>query len=473
MILSILARFRQFRKQLTLRLAWDIFMVYLAIINVSLILFDLTYLWLRPQYFRLIPVVTEVYDPVKGIEPHPLTERYLVVADETHALLAAGVSPVELEPQLAELRELSTQIVDENPFERSGQTRSLIRLQVGVGDYLRREGTLAPSVRPSGTEALELFWSLEPSPDLLSARSSFFDHELQPLLAVNYHRRYDLDGELVDHFWMIDLPFLLIFALEFGIRWYLSIRRSDFSKWFLFPILNWYDLLGIIPVKQFRLFRLFRIVSIYMRLKRSDHSAVGDDFVSRTVKYFTNIISEEISDMVALRILTETQGELRDGTHRRIIRDVAEPHRDALAAELAQQIQGIFTDQEIRDQAREFLDANLEQAVESAAALRRIPLPDALLRALVTTIGQALFDSFADTLAATLSSSDGQETLERIIGEVIDGVVVGLTEGELEALVQEISVDIIGHVKEAVAVRKWALPDKPDRLLFPETLGEK
>ncbi|MGB6364200.1 MAG: hypothetical protein WBG64_16160, partial [Thermoanaerobaculia bacterium] len=95
----------------------------------------------------------------------------------------------------------------------------------------------------------------------------------------------------------------------------------------------------------------------------------------------------------------------------------------------------------------------------------------ALLRALVTTIGQALFDSFADTVAATLSSSDGQETLERIIGDVIDGVVVGLTEGELEALVQEISVDVIDHVKQAVAVRKWALPDKPARVLFTEDLG--
>ena len=470
--MSILARFRRFRKQLTWRLAWDLFMVYLAVINVSLILFDLTYLWLRPQYFRLLPIVTDIYDPVKGIEPHPLTERYLEVADETDALLAAGVSSVELGPRLSELRELSTQIVTDNPFERSGQTRSLIRLQVGVKDYLQREGTLPASVRPSGEETLELFWSLEPSPELMGARSGFFQSELRPLLAVNYHRAYDLDGELVDKFWLIDLPFLLIFAFEFGVRWYLSIRRSDLSKWFLFPILNWYDLLGIIPVKEFRLFRLFRIVSIYVRLKRSDHSAVGDDFVSRTIKYFTNIISEEISDLVALRILTETQGELRDGTHRRIIRAVAEPHRDALAAELTRGIQEIFTDQEIRDQAREFLDANLEQAVESAAALRRIPLPDALLRALVTTIGEALFDSFADTLAATLSSSDGQETLERLVGETIDGVVVGLTEGELEALVQEISIDVIGHVKEAVAVRKWALPDKPSRVLFTEDLGE-
>lgn len=471
-MVSILARLKRFREQLTLKLAWDIFMVYLAIINVTLILFDLTYLWLRPQYFRFVPAITELYDPVKGIEPHPLTESYLELAAEIDARLSAGAEPRELDSQLFELRQLSARMVAENPFARSGQTRSLIRLQVGVGEYLRQEGSLAPSQRPSGEEALELFWSLLPSPELLPARAAFFERELRPLLAVNYHRLYDLDGELVDHFWMIDLPFLLVFALEFGIRWYLSIRRSDLSRWFIFPILNWYDLLGIIPVKQMRLFRLFRIGSIYMRLKRSEHSAIGDDFVSRTVRYFTDIISEEISDMVALRILTETQGELRAGTHQRIIRAVAGPHRDALAAELTQRVQGILTNQELRDQAREFLDTNLEQAVESAAALRRLPLPDPLLRALVTTIGQAVFDSFADTLAATLSSVEGRETLEAIIVEAIDGVVEELTEGELETLVREISLDVIDHVKEAVAVRKWALPDTPRRVVFPEDLGE-
>ena len=56
------------------RLIWDVLMVWVALTNLTLILFDLTYLMLRPYYLDFVPVVTRVYDPVKGITPHPLTD---------------------------------------------------------------------------------------------------------------------------------------------------------------------------------------------------------------------------------------------------------------------------------------------------------------------------------------------------------------------------------------------------------------
>ena len=62
--------------KITARSLWDLFMVWVVIINLCLILFDLTYLWLRPHYFRYLPIVTRIYDPVLGIEPHPLTEAH-------------------------------------------------------------------------------------------------------------------------------------------------------------------------------------------------------------------------------------------------------------------------------------------------------------------------------------------------------------------------------------------------------------
>jgi hypothetical protein len=305
-----------------------------------------------------------------------------------------------------------------------------------------------------------------PDASRLGSRIEYFDTELAPLLAVNYFRLYNLDGELVDHFWILDLPFLVIFFIEFVTRWYLAIRRSAYPRWFFFPIFNWYDLLGLMPFKGMRLFRLFRIASIYIRLHRSEHSVVGDDPISRTVKYFANIVSEEISDMVSLRILNETQEELREGTHKRIIRSVANNHRDALAAQLAVQMRDLLTNEEVRQQAREFLDANLDQAVESADALRRLPVPDVVLRPLVAVVGQAVFSAFADTLAATLSGQEGQRAVEGMIRDSIDGLVLEITDGELEEVVKEISIEIIGHMKETVAVRKWALPDQPRRRIF-------
>ena len=46
--------------EITFTALWDLFMVWMVIINLTLILFDLSYLWLRPTYFRCAPVVTRI-----------------------------------------------------------------------------------------------------------------------------------------------------------------------------------------------------------------------------------------------------------------------------------------------------------------------------------------------------------------------------------------------------------------------------
>jgi hypothetical protein len=184
------------------------------------------------------------------------------------------------------------------------------------------------------------------------------------------------------------------------------------------------------------------------------------------VRYFANIISEEISDMVALRILNETQEEIRDGTHRRIIHSVMERHRESLIEQLTDRFASVLQSESLREQADGFLDVYLEQATDSAEALRRIPLPDALLRPLVNGIGQAIFYSLLDTLTATLASGEGHAALQAIISDSVDGVVQEVTSGELDDLAQEISLQVIDHMKEAISVRKWALPDRPKRSVF-------
>ena len=450
------------RHHITRSVAWDLFMVYLAVINVSLIVFDLTYMWMRPFYDAHLAVVTRIYDPIKGIEPEPVTEEYLELVDKLAAQGGYGTSDEVVQVLLEELRELSAEIIDDNPFERSGLERNRISMFVLMQEELVEEGLMTATDRDP-YDVAEVFWSLEPDPGRMSGRVQFFQTDIAPLLEANFFRRYDKSGKLTDHFWLIDLPFLVIFILEFFVSWRLAVRRETYPRWFMYPIVHWYDVLGIMPFKQFRLFRLFRVASIYVRLSRSERTIVGDDPISRTIAYFSNIVSEEIADMVSLRILNETQDELNKGTHKVIIDSVATAHRDALAAQLALQARDLLTNVEVRERAQGFLEANLEQSVESTDAFRFVPLPDVVLCPLVSSIGQAVFDAFADTLAATVSSEEGQEELQAIFGDAIDGLVLEITEGELEELVKEISIQVIEHVKETVSVRKWALPDQDRR----------
>lgn len=450
------------RHHITRSVAWDMFMVYLAVINVSLIVFDLTYLYLRPYYDQFLPVVSRIYDPVKGIEPEPVTEEYLQLVNDLEGQGGYGTSTATVVELLGDLRELSAEIIDDNPFERSGLERNRIRMFVSMQQRLVDEGVLTQADRDP-FEIADIFWSLEPDAGRLSGRVEFFQANVASLLEENFFRLYDATGKLTDHFWIIDLPFLVIFILEFFISWRLAVRRHTYPRWFMYPIVHWYDVLGIMPFKQMRLFRLFRVASIYVRLSRSDRTIVGDDPISRTIAYFSNIVSEEISDMVSLRILNETQDELAKGTHKAIINSVATQHRDALARQLAVQVRDLLVDDGVRERAQGFLEANLKQSVESTDAFRFVPLPDVVLRPMVMTIGQSVFDAFADTLAVTVSTDEGQDALQATIRDAIDGVVLEITEGELEELVKEISIQVIDQIKETVQVRKWALPDEERR----------
>jgi len=452
---------RLYWRRLTPAIAWDAFMVYLAILNVGLIVFDFSYLWLRPVYFQYLPIVTSVYDPVKGITPHEPTSRYLAAVDSLGGAVGSGASTAAVSQRLDGVHAAQDALFSGDPFDRSGQSRNLAKITARTRLWLKEETGSDPGPLEA-RELLRRFWSTDEA--ALAERLRFFRDEIRQLLAVNYHRDFDLSGELVDYFWLIDLPFLALFTLEFLIRWGLAHRDRRYPRWFLFPIFNWYDLLGIVPIPQMRFFRLFRIASIYVRLHRSERSAVGDDIVSRTIAYVANIVSEEISDMVSLRILNESQIEIRDGTHRRIIREVATPRRDALARELTDRLCHVLVSQEVRQRVRAFLDLNFDRAVESSEALERIPLPNGVLRPLVTIIGDLIFDVVSQTLAATLETEEGRAALEELVGASIDGLIEELTEGELEVLVREISLDALEHVEEAVRVRKWVEAEVPIRL---------
>ncbi|MEL6492643.1 MAG: hypothetical protein AAFQ95_22060 [Cyanobacteria bacterium J06621_3] len=53
---------------------WQQFVALLILINLILVVFDLSYLPLRPFCLRQLPTLVERYDPIKGVMPHPVTQ---------------------------------------------------------------------------------------------------------------------------------------------------------------------------------------------------------------------------------------------------------------------------------------------------------------------------------------------------------------------------------------------------------------
>jgi hypothetical protein len=452
--------FKQWREKygrLTLRSLWDLFMVWVVIINLCLILFDLSYLWLRPLYFHYVPFVTRIYDPVLGIEPHPLTDTLIEKAAEGKQLLELDPTAPVLDDLLFDLENLTTRVFLEDPFLRSGQTENL----AAIWTVMARETgkTASSTMNPDiAAEVARDFWSAPPA--LLRHRFALFDEQIEPRLAVNYFRGFNLDGRLIDNFWRIDLPFLILFWIEFMVRWFLAIRRRTYAKWYFFPIFYWYDLLSLIPVTALRPLRLLRVVSIYMRLRQSDLSQVGKDFLSRGVAYISGIITEEVSDRVAVRILDEYREEIVDGTHVRIARSTVEPRREEIERVLVGQIRAILTDKETIERFRHLLQLNLANAVEESESLRSLPVPHVVVKPVVSTVGEVLLDTTLETISTTVDSVEGQEAVQALADSILESVFYGPALAELEALAKDISLQVIDHMKEVVAVKKWALSDE-------------
>jgi hypothetical protein len=439
-----------------LQLAWDVFMVWVALLNLWMILFDLSYLWLRPTYFTYLPVVTRIYDPVKGIEPHPLTEALLEQITVTeNALLRDPDSPT-IPEHVERLRELTYRMLREDPFERSGMERANDIIKEKLSGNIGRTGdALAdPEIL---LEAVDATWPEQP--DDLLARLRGVDPRVIRGLKVNYYRSYDLGGKLTDYFWVLDLPFLILFWIEFTVRWILAIRRKTYAQWFFFPIFNWYDVLGLIPVAVFRPFRLLRAVSMYMRLKRSELSSVGKDVFTRTVLYFSNIITEEVSDRVALRILSEFHEEIEEGTHTAIARSVVEPRKAEIEDVVVAQLRQTLTDPRTMERLRSLVQLNLENAIEDSEALNAVPLPKIVLKPAVRAIGEVILDATFETVAETFDSAEGEEAVREVAGAILDDVFYGPGVAQIESLVKQITLQVLEHMMDVVKVKKWALPD--------------
>ena len=444
-----------------LRVVWDLFMVLVAVVNLLLIAFDWTYFIARPYYRLYMPALTRVYDPVKGIVPHRVTGRYLDVSERWLDYLATrGPGPVEVEPFRSELLRLAAKMEGENPFDGAGLSGRYFALEDALAERLVRDGQLQSDQMP-GFQALteRFYFGFDPDNDAaLRGRRATQADLLRPLLLVNFEREVDRYGRFVDWYFLLDGPFLTLFLIEFLVRWVIAVRRRTVLRWFLFPLYNWYDVLGLLPLTEFRFFRLFRIASIYMRLHRSEFTNVGDDIISRTIKRYRDIITEEISDLVAIRILKEMQDEVRSGTSVDIFVSALEPRREEIKRLVAESVARFAAGQPGRPQMERMLSRSLEDAARRVPSLTVVP--GFIKERLTREIGVAVYQAISDTLAQNLQGDRGRETIDDVVDFLLDDMIERGRESEINVLFQDVTVAVLENMKKTVAVKKWALDDR-------------
>lgn len=276
------------------------FMALTAMINLGLVLFNLTYIEWRDFYLRNLPQIQRIYDPIKGIEPHRETENYLKTVDELQQQINnAGLKSPLSASKLQQLRELSVEMIEENPFAAVSKSGTLEKVKNRMREHLDNE---------SSKRAFSIFWTQEYLlKQGLDKELNFFKEEIKPLIATNYYRSIGENGEFIDKFWLIDLPFVILFAIEFLARsYYIKHRHAGFS-WFNAVLWHWYDIFLVLPI-----LRWLRIIPVLFRLEKAQLLNL-QNFRQQIQQGIVANFAEEITEMVVVRVINQTQSSIKRG----------------------------------------------------------------------------------------------------------------------------------------------------------------
>lgn len=293
-------------------------------------------------------------------------------------------------------------------------------------------------------------------------------------LSPAFHDWYQTD--IAPHFWRYDLIFVAIFLTEFVIRWIISIRRETYLRWYFYPFLHWYELLGCIPVLGFRVLRFLRIFSMLVRLNRLGVINLQDTAVGRFIRTYYDVAVEEISDRVVLNVLDGVQAELGSGqplTHR-IVDEVVLARRRELVEQIGVQVDDVLRrNYDLNKRAiHGYLDDRIRHAVEQSKDVRRLGRLPVFGDRATDMLERSVSDivrSLVETTVADLRSADNRQIIEEIVHAVIDVLV---DQGDrVHATTNAMLIEAIDIVKERVRVQRWRARMEEERRVRRQRKG--
>lgn len=258
------------------------------------------------------------------------------------------------------------------------------------------------------------------------------------------------------YFLPIDLVFVSIFLSEFLLRWWVAVRDRIYHRWFFYPFIHWYDLLGCIPLGAFRMLRFLRLFSILYRLQKYQIIDMRQSAVYRFLVFYYEVFLEELSDRVVVKVINGIQEDLQAGS------DMGQQVLDRLVKPRLSRLEGAlenFSDHLSKDMQNRLdhpFSRSLRQSVvvalqgnEDLKRLEALPLiGDTLNRHLEDLIA----DVVVDTLAVLVSEAPmllKPETYQSLSRNLEHSWV------ELDQEILDLVHEILELAKEQVSRQSW------------------
>ena len=266
--------------------------------------------------------------------------------------------------------------------------------------------------------------------------------------------------------------FIPIFLTELFVKWAFAIYYRSHEKWFFYPILHWYDVLGCIPTSSFRILRFLRVLVLLYKLHRWKVIDLNNYSIFRYIVHYYDIAVEEISDRVAVNLLEEAKSELKRGEpiSNMILREVLTPHRAEIVDWTASHVQtGLHRHyQANRKEIQAYLQKIVQETVEEnkeISNLERIPLLGSAVAESINKAVREITFGVIDRLSADLADSDNNFAMVMIVDAITD-VVFSLNENASDSqknLSNQIISESIDLIIERVKVKKWKIKEEEER----------
>ncbi|NIC05707.1 ion transporter [Billgrantia bachuensis] len=319
---------------------------------------------------------------------------------------------------------------------------------------------------PPGLERLHLAWDLlvivlvVANLTLLLFDSLFL---LPPLndafaaVAPALHGAYD--RHVHANFIEIDLVFVAVFILDVLLGWAAAIAERRYHRWFFYPFVHWYDVLGCIPLSGFRLLRVLRIFSLLFRLQRLGLIDVRRwQLYAFYAKYY-EVFFEELSDRVALRLLSNMQEQIRSGDSlsTRVIDRVVMPRKQQLIQEITSRLEEMTGSAYARnrDDTMRYVSALVGRTVaesQEIKRLRKLPMGELVARGMETSLADLACRLVHEAMEG-LRSPEFKALLERLTESGFDSWVQ--VDKRTDRVTEQVLVDMLELTKEQIAVKQW------------------
>ncbi len=221
----------------------------------------------------------------------------------------------------------------------------------------------------------------------------------------------DVSTETEYTVFIIDTAICGVFLIEFLFRW----RTTRWDRGF--PMRNWYEILGMIPIAHpaLRGFRLLRIVVVITRLARTADRTFGEKVTQRFVEKMTRPIVLAIKKPITIAVLDEVVKVLETGNY-----------PENLARSLGDN----------RELLRSIVTEKLREDPQ-AGRFSRLPFHDEIVQSVVDTVMRVTLEVLTDPRIDDFFAHVVRENREQIRKAVQQGLHED-DEAEDERLAQEL-----------------------------------